>query len=98
MPYHLTNPNIPRLENEVIDYCNKNNIIDFPKKKNGKPDFRKKQIKEILSIIFKEKIKNKKQEILNKNKQENINNFSDKIEGNYRDEIINMDENEIKHF
>ena len=98
MTYHLTNPNIPRLEIEVLNYCKKNNIIDFPKKKNGKPDFRRKQIKEIMDIIFKEKIKNQKQEILNKNKQENINNFSDKMEDNYRDEIINMNENEIQNF
>ena len=98
MSYHLTNPNIPRLEIEVLEYCKKNNIIDFPKKKNGKPDFRKKQIKEIINNIFKEKIKNQKQEILDKIKQENINNFSDRKEDNYRDEIINMNDNDIFNF
>ena len=98
MSYHHTNPNIPRLENEVLEYCKKNNIIVFPKKKNGKPDFRKKQIKEILTCIYKEKIEIKKQQILNKNKQENINNFSDQKECNYRDEIINMTENDFKYF
>ena len=98
MSYHLTNPNIPRLEIEVLEYCKKNNIIDFPKKKNGKPDFRKKQIKDILRYIYKDKIENKKQQILNKNKQENINNFSNHKEYNYRDEIINMNENELKNF
>ena len=98
MTYHLTNPNIPRLEIEVLNYCKKHNIIDFPKKKNGKPDFRTKQIKEMMNFIFKEKIKNQKQAILDKNKQENINNFSDNKEDNYRDEIINMNDNDISKF
>ena len=32
MSYHHTNPNIPRLENEVLEYCRKI-ILYFPKKK-----------------------------------------------------------------
>tara|TARA_Y100000992_G_C21207903_1_gene463894 strand:- start:124 stop:270 length:147 start_codon:yes stop_codon:yes gene_type:complete len=31
--FHLTNPNIPRLEVKIIQYCNENNITEYPKKK-----------------------------------------------------------------
>ena len=31
--FHLTNPNIPKLEVKIIQYCNENNITEYPKKK-----------------------------------------------------------------
>ena len=55
MVFHPTNPNIPALELKVIQYCEENNITEYPKKKNGKPDFRRKKIKEILEAIYKKK-------------------------------------------
>lgn len=98
MVYHPTNPNIPRLEEKIIQYCNENNITEYPRKKNGKPDFRKKEIKEILERIHRKNIEAEKEKILNKNKQENQMNYTSSTYDNYRQEIINMNDNQLKEF
>lgn len=78
-------------EAELIAYYTRENIEDYPKKSNGKPDMRKSQNKNVLVQL-------KKRQILEKNKKENLSNFTENKEGDYRKEIINMDDREIESF
>ena len=50
---HPTNPNIPKYQTIILDFCKKQNITDCPLTKKNKPDFRKKRTKEIVSLYFK---------------------------------------------
>lgn len=78
-------------EAELIAYYSRENIEDYPKKSNGKPDMRKSQNKRVL-------IQLKRSKILEKNKKENLSNFAENKDVNYRNEIINMNEHELDIF
>ena len=73
----------------LINYYNEHNILDYPKNKKGFPDMRNKFNKDMVKQL---KIK----EILLTNKQQNLHNYTTEKEGNYRNEIENLTDEEIE--
>ena len=80
--------NNKQIQQILINYYNENQILDYPKNKNGFPDMRKKFNKDIARQL-------KINEILKVNKKQNEHNFSEQKEGDYRKEIEELTDNEI---
>ena len=72
-------------------YYEKNNITDYKKNSNGYPDMRYTENRRKMASIIKARL-------LDKNLQENIRNYDDTPYYDYKTEIINITEREIKCF
>lgn len=76
---------------ELMNYFKRNNITDYTKTKNNYPDMRCHQNKMYRSKLLKEKL-------LEQNKIQNMNSYTSEAEPNYRSEILNLSEEDIKMF
>ena len=76
---------------EILEYYKNKSIDDFPKTKNGNPNMSFKMNKEV-------KCKLMKQKILDKNKKENIDNYKKNNEKYFRDEILDLDDEELDEY
>jgi hypothetical protein len=77
-------------EEELLNYYRLNNE-NYVSKRNGMPDMRNgKNRKKLIEL--------KKNYLLENNKRINLNNYSSEKEYNYRREIIELDEEELKMF
>ena len=74
---------------QVLDYYNEKGITDFPKTKSGMPHMGKRQNMKAANLVM-------KQEIMDKNLDENYDRYTVSNDANYRDEIKNLTEEQIK--
>lgn len=73
------------------EYYIKKNIKDYKKNNDGYPDMRFKENRRKMASIIKSRL-------LDKNLQENIKNYDDNPYYDYKSEIINMTEKELRYF
>lgn len=76
---------------ELMNYLRENNITTYTKTKNNYPDMRCQKNKLYRARLIKEKL-------LEKNKKENMSTFTSEKEVNYRSEILDLTEEDIKMF
>ena len=76
---------------ELMNYLKEKNITNYTKTKNNYPDMRCCRNKQYRSMLIKEKL-------LEKNKKENMKSFTIDKEVNYRAEILDLTEEDIKMF
>lgn len=76
---------------ELMNYFKEKNITTYTKTKNNYPDMRCHKNKIYRSMLLKQKL-------LEKNKKENIKSFTGEKEENYRSEILNLSDEDIKMF
>ena len=76
---------------ELMNYLKEKNITNYTKTKHNYPDMRCYRNKKYRAMLIKEKL-------LEKNKKENMSSFTIEKEVNYRSEIIDLTEEDIKMF
>tara|TARA_Y100000992_G_C21036398_1_gene382875 strand:- start:41 stop:304 length:264 start_codon:yes stop_codon:yes gene_type:complete len=73
------------------EYYLKNNITNYKKNNNGDPDMRYGENRRKMASIIKARL-------LDKNLQENMKNYNDTSYYDYKSEIINITDREIRDF
>ena len=73
------------------EYYLKNNITNYKKNSNGDPDMRYGENRRKMASIIKARL-------LDKNLQENMKNYNDTSYYDYKSEIINITDREIRDF
>ena len=73
------------------EYYVRKNITNYRKNNDGNPDMRCKENRQKMASIIKSRL-------LDKNLQENIENYNDNPYYDYKSEIINMTDDELRYF